>query len=103
VHWTRVNAALPSPLVLGAFTLTTLVTAHGNLQTKIEAIEEAEITLDLRREKREQDFGDEPEDTRDRMEQGIDVILRLFRGEFVTDIVIENLPLDGNRDHGGRH
>ncbi|MEX1008714.1 MAG: LLM class flavin-dependent oxidoreductase [Acidimicrobiia bacterium] len=30
-------------------------------------------------------MGIEPEDTRDRMEQGIDVILRLFRGEFVTE------------------
>jgi limonene 1,2-monooxygenase len=30
-------------------------------------------------------MGIEPQDTRDRMEQGIDVILRLFRGEFVTE------------------
>ncbi len=30
-------------------------------------------------------MGIEPEDTRRRMEEGIDVILRLFRGEFVTE------------------
>ncbi len=30
-------------------------------------------------------LGIEPEDTRRRMEEGIDVILRLFRGEFVTE------------------
>ncbi|HLY82916.1 MAG TPA: LLM class flavin-dependent oxidoreductase [Acidimicrobiales bacterium] len=30
-------------------------------------------------------MGIEPEVTRDRMEQGIDVILRLFRGDFVTE------------------
>jgi limonene 1,2-monooxygenase len=30
-------------------------------------------------------MGIEPEDTRDRLEQGLDVILRLFRGDFVTE------------------
>ncbi len=65
VHWTRVNAALVAPLELGAFTLGTLQTAFNNLKAKIEAIEEAAITLDLKREKREQDFGDEPEDRRE--------------------------------------
>ncbi len=65
VHWTRVNAALAAPMPLGAFTLTTLQTAFANLKAKIEAIDEGEITLDVMRAKREQDFGDEADDKRE--------------------------------------
>lgn len=100
VHWTRVNAALATPLVLGAFTLATLVTAHGNLQTKIEAIEEAEITLDLKREKREQDFGDEREDKREQtslvawMLKYQSVIRTKFPNQPIADSLPELFPGD---------
>lgn len=65
IHWTRVNAGLASPLVLGAFLLATLTTARANLEAKIVAIDNAEITVSEKREQREQDFGDEPDDERE--------------------------------------
>ena len=89
VHWTRVNAALPTPLALGAFTLTTLQTTHTNLQAKIEAIEEAEITLDLKREKREQDFGDEPDEKR----EATSIIAWLLKYESVIRTTFPNQPI----------
>ncbi len=65
VHWTRVNAALATPLVLGAYTLAMLQTAYDNIKAKIEAIFEAMDLAILKREQREQNFGDEPEDRRE--------------------------------------
>ena len=64
-HWTRVNAALASPLVMGAYTLATLQTAYNNLKAKIEAIVDAEDLVELKRQQREQNFGDEREDKRE--------------------------------------
>jgi len=64
-HWERLNPALPTPLTLGSFTLANLQTVHTNLHAKITAIAAALTLLALKREEREQLFGDEPEELRE--------------------------------------
>jgi len=89
VHWLRVNAALPTPLVMGVFAVATLQTAHANLKTKIEAIEEGEVTLDLLRQDREQKFGDEAEDKRELTS----IIARLLQYHSVIRTKFPNQPI----------
>lgn len=63
-HWTLVNADPGPDVTLGTFTLANLITAHDAIEAKIAEIDALEMNLRLRREEREQLFGDEPDDVR---------------------------------------
>jgi len=63
-HWTLVNAEPGPDVTLGTFTLANLQTAHAAIEAKITEIDALEMNLRLRREEREQLFGDEPDDVR---------------------------------------
>jgi hypothetical protein len=93
-HWERVNAALPSPLTLGSFALANLQTAATNMDRKLKAVETAETTLAVRREEREQMFGDEPEELRE--ETSIIARLLLYhatiRATFPNQPIADGLP-----------
>ena len=63
-HWTLVNADPGPDVTLGTFTLANLQTAHDAIEAKIAEVDAIEMNLRLRREEREQLFGDEPDDVR---------------------------------------
>ena len=88
-HWERVNAALTPDLTLGSFTLANLQTAHDAIQTKIVAVDGTEINLRLRREEREQLFGDEPEDVR----EAKSIISKLLLYHAVVQAMNPNQPI----------
>jgi hypothetical protein len=88
-HWERVNAALPSPLTLGTFTLASLQTALTNLSTKIIGVESADTSWAIKRAEREQLFGDEPED----MREETSIIARLLLYQATLRAMFPNQPI----------
>ncbi len=64
-HWALVNASLASPMVLGPFTIATLLAAIAAIDTKLTEIQAAIELLVLKLEQKEQVFGDEEEDERE--------------------------------------
>ena len=89
-HWERVNAALaPPPLTLGVFTLADLQTLATALQAKITEIDTLQATLRIRRQEREQLFGDEPEDVR----EATSIVARLTLYHAVIAATFPNQPL----------
>ena len=94
-HWGRVNTVLTTPLSLGTFTLANLQTAHDNLDLKQKAIESTLLgLLPLKREEREQLFGDVKEDDREETS----IVARLFlyqaviRSRFPGAPIANSLP-----------
>jgi len=88
-HWARVNAALPSPLLLGTFAIANLQTAHDNLDAKMNEIEAALSTLALKREQAVQLFGDEPEELREETS----IIARLLLYHATIGAMFPNQPI----------
>lgn len=89
-HWERVNIALaPNPLTLGTFTLALLQTLHTNLMAKIAEIDTIQATLRVRRQEREQLFGDETEE----MREETSIIARLTLYHAVIEATFPNQPL----------
>ncbi len=88
-HWARVNAALPSPLLLGTYSIANLQTAHDNLDAKMKEIEAALSTLALKREQALQLFGDEPEELRELTS----IIARLLLYHATIGAMFPNQPI----------
>lgn len=88
-HWERVNALLTPDLTLGSFTLANLQTAHANLDAKIAQVDSVETTLRVRREEREQLFGDEPEELREETS----IIARLLLYHATIEATFPNQPI----------
>lgn len=89
-HWTRVNAALgAAPLTLGTFTLANLETMRDNLAAKITEIDSINATLRVRRQEREQLFGDETEEFREETS----IIARLFLYHATIEAMFPGQPL----------
>lgn len=100
-HWTRVNAALPTPMLLGTFTVAMLQAAHDAIDAKLQAIEEADkVTLPLARAEKEKFFGDVPDEERDdesvvaRMLLYVAEIESRFPGQPIAETVPEVFPPD---------
>lgn len=94
-HWTRVDAALGTPLTLGAFGIAELQAAHDAIEQKqndIEAIDEG--SLPLARAEREKIFGDMPEEERD--DESIVARLQLYvitiETQFPGQPIADSLP-----------
>ena len=94
-HWTRVNGALSTPLTLGVFALADLQAAHAGIDAKQKAIKSTlEGLLPLKREEREQLFGDVKEDDREETS----IVARLFlyqaviRSRFPGAPIANSLP-----------
>lgn len=101
-HWTRVDAALGTPMTLGSFAIADLQAAHDTIEEKrkaIEAIEEG--SLPLARAEREKLFGDVPEDERDdesiiaRLQLYVITIETQFPGEPIADSLPSIFPSTG--------
>ena len=88
-HWERVNAALPSPLTLGSFTLALLQAAYTNLDTKIKGVESSETSAAIKRAEREQLFGDEAEELREETS----IIARLVLYQATLSAMFPNQPI----------
>ncbi len=89
-HWTRANAALgATPLTLGVFALADLQTLHDELMDKISEIDTITATLRVRRQEREQLFGDETEEFR----EATSIIARLFLYHAIIEATFPNQPL----------
>jgi hypothetical protein len=89
-HWERVNAALaPNPMTLGAFTLANLQTLATALGAKITEIDTLQATLRIRRQEREQLFGDETEDVREETS----IVARLTLYHAIIAAMFPNQPL----------
>lgn len=94
-HWTRVDAALVTPLTLGTFGIADLQAAHDSIEDKRKAIEATdEGALPLARAEREKLFGDVPEDERD--DESIVARLQLYtitiQTQFPGDPIADSLP-----------
>jgi hypothetical protein len=94
-HWALVNAALPSPLVIGTFTVAMLLAAHDAIDAKMTAIETMdEVTLPLARSEKEKFFGDVPDDERD--DESVVARMLLYdseiRSRFLTGPLVVSLP-----------
>jgi len=88
-HWERVNALSTPDLTLGSFTLANLQTAHSNLDAKIAQVDSIETTLRVRREERDQLFGDEPEELREETS----IIARLLLYHATIQAMFPNQPI----------
>lgn len=89
-HWGRVNAALgAAPLTLGTFALADLQTLHDGLMAKISEIDTITATLRVRRQEREQLYGDETEDLREETS----IIARLSLYHALIEATFLNQPL----------
>jgi len=88
-HWERVNAALTPDLTIGSFTLANLQAAHDAIAAKITQIDAIELNLKLRREEREQLFGDEPEEVR----EASSIIAKLLLYHAVVQAMNPNQPI----------
>lgn len=63
-HWERVNAA-GNPMLLGTLTLADLTAKRDAMEAKTKEIRNAELSLAVAREEREELFGDQPDDERE--------------------------------------
>ena len=89
-HWTRGNAALgATPLTLGTFTLANLQTLHDDLMAAISQIDTLTAMLRIRRQEREQLFGDETEAFRDESS----ILARLFLYHAIIESMFPSQPL----------
>ncbi len=81
-HWALVNAARPTPMVLGTFTIAQLQTAHNSLHTIMEDIDAKEELARLKNAQQEFLFGDVADKKRDL--GSIIAKLTLFHSEIET-------------------
>ncbi len=89
-HWTRVNAALgATPLTLGTFAVADLETMRDNLADKIAEVNSINATLRVKRQEREQLFGDEKEELREETS----IIARLVLYHAMIEATFPGQPL----------
>ncbi len=81
-HWTRVNAALSTPLTLGTFTRADLQAKHDQIDYKVKMVAYTQLTLNVDRAEREALFGDVLE--LERLDTSIVARLELYHAVVLT-------------------